>query len=351
MPLTITMVGHKVVITTAVVTVATVTTSLLVFRLLFHRKGYHSRNRLQNKLAIVTGPCSSLGRDCCIHLARRGATVIMAGTSLRDMQIMKEEMLKLYGPTGSHKRELSNFETPIYPDQLILRELNPSSFESIYSFYNKFNSDYESFNYLMHVFDKRTNELQKSVDGLELQMATNHYGQMILYELMLPSLKNWERRNGGADMDTRIVMVTNDQYKKGKVGRDSKEVNQAYADSKLANVLYGQFLADRLTSENSKIQVFSVKPDQAHTGPMRCLLWLIGRSPIPAIENILHCLIGDKLVSGSCYENLKPVPLNLINKKQQAQITNADMKAIETCTSSVQFSHEMHSLKTYLGKL
>lgn len=87
-----------------------------------------------------------------------------------------------------------------------------------------------------------------TVDGHEMQFATNHLGPFLLTNLLLDTLK--------ASAPSRIVTVSSDLYRLGMIDRDdlmgekAYTVFKAYSNSKLANILFTRELAKRLEGTN-----------------------------------------------------------------------------------------------------
>lgn len=86
---------------------------------------------------------------------------------------------------------------------------------------------------------------QTTPEGLELHIGTNHFGHFLLTNLLLETLK--------ASTPSRIVVVASLFHKMGKINRDDLNFKttkysqwSAYAQSKLANILFTRALAKRL---------------------------------------------------------------------------------------------------------
>ncbi len=111
----------------------------------------------------------------------------------------------------------------------------------------------------------------KTQDGFETQFGTNHLGHYLLTELLLPAL-----RKGSP---SRVVNVSSCYHDiaQGREGRiDFDDLNferrkydgwEAYAQSKLANLLHARQLAERLAG--SGVTVASVHPGWVRTNLIR----------------------------------------------------------------------------------
>lgn len=87
------------------------------------------------------------------------------------------------------------------------------------------------------------NEARKSVDGIEMTMAVNHFAPFLMTQLLLPRLR--------ASTDGRVVMVSSMAHSSGAISEGDDSFLKgfspygAYAASKLANVLFARELARR----------------------------------------------------------------------------------------------------------
>lgn len=84
----------------------------------------------------------------------------------------------------------------------------------------------------------------KTVDGLEMQIGTNHFGHFLLTYLLLDYLK--------ASTPARVITVSSHAHKFGRIKRDDINSEKsyskwgAYGQSKLANILFSRELSKRL---------------------------------------------------------------------------------------------------------
>jgi NAD(P)-dependent dehydrogenase (short-subunit alcohol dehydrogenase family) len=100
-------------------------------------------------------------------------------------------------------------------------------------------------------------------DGLELQIAVDHFAPFLLTSLLLPTL----RAHGGA----RVVNVTSGSHRHGRIHWDDiclrRRYNllRAYAQAKLANLMTTLELGDRCADAGG-LQVYAFDPGLVNTG-------------------------------------------------------------------------------------
>ncbi|MEJ7831457.1 MAG: oxidoreductase [Nocardioides sp.] len=101
----------------------------------------------------------------------------------------------------------------------------------------------------------------RSVDGIELQFATNHLGHFALANLLLPRLTD------------RVVVVGSQSHRSGELDLDDLDWARrgyqpyaAYGQSKLANLLFLAELQRRLTAAGSTLRVTGAHPGSTATG-------------------------------------------------------------------------------------
>ncbi|MBC7476303.1 MAG: SDR family oxidoreductase [Candidatus Sericytochromatia bacterium] len=195
---------------------------------------------LKNKICIVTGANSGIGKVTALEIAKMGATVIMVCRSKEKGEKALEEV-----------KNLSNNKNV----ELMLCDF--ASQQSIRDFAEKFKSKYKYLNILVNNAGLSIPEKSVTKDGIESTFATNHLGYFLLTNLLLDLLKS--------SSPARIVNVASDAHKTAHIdfediNYDRKKYNstKAYCDSKLANVLFTRELSRRLKGTN--VTVNSLHP-------------------------------------------------------------------------------------------
>lgn len=192
---------------------------------------------LTGKTAVVTGANSGLGYEVTRALAGKGARVVMA---CRDEG------------RGEDARRRIEAESP--PGSLDVRTLDLAALDSIREFSAELTGD-------LHVLCNNAGVMaiprRQTADGFEYQFGVNHLGHFALTGLLLDRL----RRTSG---ETRVVTQSSGLHERGELDVDGlRSANRAsgsdgrggerdydpwnaYARSKLANVLFAYELQRRL---------------------------------------------------------------------------------------------------------
>ncbi|XP_041985168.1 retinol dehydrogenase 14 [Aricia agestis] len=188
---------------------------------------FSSTSRMDGKTVIVTGCTSGIGLETAKELVKRGAKVLMA---CRDLEKAEKVREKIVDETKNTK--------------VFVKKLDLSSFASIRSFADDINKTEPKLDVLIHNAGyANTFKKLQSEDGIELTMATNHYGPFLLTHLLIDLLKK--------SQPSRIVVVASSLYRLGSVNLDnpnpiSSLPGYLYYVSKEANILFTRELARRL---------------------------------------------------------------------------------------------------------
>lgn len=204
---------------------------------------------MQGKRVLITGACGGIGRQTAIALARQGAHVILL---CRD-PIRAQEALDDVRIEG---------EAP--DTELALVDL--SSQQSIRRFAEPFGARYGSLDVLINNAGVYHASRHLSADGIEQTFAINHLGHFLLTRMLMPALLRSEA--------ARIVNVASraSRYVKRIDFDDLQGAKRyfgvkAYAQSKLANIMFTYALARRLPSNRATVN--ALHPGVIATGIFR----------------------------------------------------------------------------------
>ena len=182
---------------------------------------------MQGKICLVTGANTGIGKTTALGLARQGAHVILVcRNDVRGKMALDEVKAESGSPTV-------DWLTADLSSQSAIRALA-----------SKFLSKYDRLDVLINNAGVWKPKREVTEDGLEMHFAVNHLAYFLLTDLLLGALK--------ASPAGRIVSVSSGLHKRGKIDFDDLQSEKkykgmlAYANSKLANVLFSYELARRL---------------------------------------------------------------------------------------------------------
>ena len=202
--------------------------------------------RQDKKVFLITGANSGLGYETSKFLLRKGATIIMCCRNMIKGERAKEELLKL------------NFS-----GNIDLIELDLSDLKKVKSCANLIKNKFNSLDVLINNAGIMAPPKTISKQGFEIQFAVNHLAHMLLTLELLPMLN--EKDN------SRVVTVTSGVQYYGKIQWDDLQGKlkydrwASYAQSKLANVMFGLELNFKLKENNSKTSSLLAHPGFART--------------------------------------------------------------------------------------
>jgi NAD(P)-dependent dehydrogenase (short-subunit alcohol dehydrogenase family) len=190
---------------------------------------------MSGRTVIVTGANSGIGRAAAGALAGKGAHVVLA---VRDIE-------KGQAAAGAMRGETE------------VRQLDLASLDSVRRFATAWNGPIDV---LINNAGVMVPPLTHTVDGFELQLATNHLGHFALTNLLLEHV-------GG-----RVVTVSSGAHRVGSIDFDDLQWERkpyrswrAYGQSKLANLLFTSELQRRLSAAGSAVIATAAHPGYAAT--------------------------------------------------------------------------------------
>jgi len=184
---------------------------------------------MQDKTILITGGNDGIGRAAARELARRGAGLILACRSRERGQAAADEI----------RRQTGN-------ERLRVVRCDLASFDSIREAAGEVAATQKHLDVLINNAGVFTSGLEKTEEGFEKQFGVNHLGHFLLTRLLLDRLQ--------AAPAPRIVNVASLAHLRGDIdfdnlrgekGADRYSAWGAYAQSKLANILFTRELARR----------------------------------------------------------------------------------------------------------
>ncbi|MEN7551228.1 SDR family oxidoreductase [Rapidithrix thailandica] len=271
---------------------------------------------MKGKICVVTGATSGIGYETALEVARQGAKVFIL---CRNEQKGTEAVAKIAAETGNQDLEV------------LLVDL--SSQKSIRKVADQLHNKVDKIDVLVNNAGTWVSNLTLTEDQVEMQFAVNHLAYFLMTHLLLPLLAKAEQG--------RVVCVSSDSHFHSKMHFDDLNLTKkyhglrAYAQSKLANVMFGYELDRQLKARNLNISINCVQPGLVktdiglkHTVSFHGLMWKLRRlggvSPAKGAETSIFLASSDAASgqSGKYWDKCKPKP------SSKASYVEADQKRL-----------------------
>ncbi|MBP1207243.1 retinol dehydrogenase-13 [Duganella sp. 1411] len=260
---------------------------------------------LTGKTYVVTGANSGIGLVTTQQLARQGATVVMGVRRVKEGQRVAAEI----------RRETASAQLFVYPLEL-------ADLASVRAFAAEVNRNHPKLQGLVNNAGVMKTPFGHTKDGFETQFGVNHLGHFLLTNLLTEALK--------AGAPSRVINLSSYFHefamgRKGEIHFDDLNYHsrpfdswEAYAQSKLANLLHARELGRRLAGTG--VTTASVNPGFVHTNLLTVPLpmWLQRLVVIPVMrlagmiepwegaQTTLHALLAPEVAqhSGAYYSQM-----------------------------------------------
>lgn len=182
-----------------------------------------------DKVILITGGNTGIGKATAIALARTGARVVFTSRSVEKGERARAEIRAASGN-----------------DRVECMRLDLASLASVRAFAEEFLAKHPRLDALVLNAGLMVGTRTETADGFETTIGVNHLGHFALTGLLLPRLKH--------SAPARIVVVSSDAHRAARGGLDLDDLHArsgynpwiAYGRSKLANLLFTLELAERL---------------------------------------------------------------------------------------------------------
>jgi NAD(P)-dependent dehydrogenase (short-subunit alcohol dehydrogenase family) len=199
---------------------------------------------MENKNVVITGGNAGIGLATSIALAKKGANIFLVSRSKEKAEKAQQEIA---AASGNKKV------------QYFLADL--SSQKSIRNLSAQVHNSLDKIDVLINNAGAVFPDFTKSVDGIEMTIATNHFAYFLLTNLLLDLVKKSDY--------ARIVNVASRAHVNATLDFASFTQNKnysifkAYGQSKLANILFTAEFAKRLGK--SHVTINSLHPGLVKT--------------------------------------------------------------------------------------
>ena len=210
---------------------------------------------LAGRTALVTGATSGLGMETSRALASVGAHVVLTA---RD--------------DGKGAAAAAAIRELVPDASLEHGVLDLTSLTSVRAFASWFSAGHDRLDLLINNAGVMATPLERTAEGFELQLGTNHLGHFLLTNLLLPLLT--------AAAPSRIVNLSSAGHLRSDICWDDPNFEHsdyspwlAYGQSKTANILFTLELERRCADRG--VHAYAVHPGTIHTN--------LGRHLTPAL--------------------------------------------------------------------
>ena len=224
---------------------------------------------MKNKVCLITGATSGIGKAAALKLADLGASLILISRNKKKGEKICKQIRKIN----------NNAQVKFY-------RVDISSMKEVRSVTEKIKTDFDHIDVLINNAGARFDNYLKNDEGIELTFATNHVGHFLLTHSLIEMLK----KSGQA----RIINISSLNT------RGTQELDDiiapiyydrriAYGRSKLANLYFTYELSSRL--KNSTITANAVDPGGVATNFSR------NNGLYPWLKHYLSYILKLKLIS------------------------------------------------------
>lgn len=192
---------------------------------------------------VITGASSGIGLQTARILGSRGAELVLA---CRNVEKGEDAARQVPGHAAG---------------RVVVRRLDVADLGSVRSFAAALRAEYDAIDVLVNNAGVLGAPFALTADGVETHFATNHLGHFALTNLLLPQIRD------------RVVVTSSREHRSGSAldlddltwERRKYGAFAAYAQSKLANLLFLSELQRRLTAAGSDVRAVGTHPGASST--------------------------------------------------------------------------------------
>lgn len=267
--------------------------------------------KLDDKVYLVTGANSGIGKAITYDLAKRKAKVYMLCRDMNKCETVRKDIV------------LDTKNKYVY-----CRQCDLSSQKSIREFVEEFKKSQTRIDGLVNNAGVMKAPRAFSSDGVEIHFSTNHQGHFLLTNLLLDLLKK--------STPSRIVFLVNLDYRKGNINLADLNMEkafsktQAFRQSQLANMLLVLELSERLKADG--VTCNAVYPGivggteiKRHMGVDKSiigrifskpLLWFATRPPEKGAKTPIFAVLSPDLTdtTGKLFSNMEEMAIEEVAK-------------------------------------
>lgn len=263
-------------------------------------------------IAIVTGGSRGIGVAVVKMLLECNMTVIIGCRKIEA----GENVVKKIREFGINKGEAKIYK------------LDNASLKSVREFVNNVKKEYQKINILINNAGVMFTPYMETNEGFEQQWGVNYLSHFLLTALLMPLLCN----GGSTNKNSRVINVSSCGHLLGSINFDDINYRKtfissaAYAQSKLAQIIFTKTLQDIAEKKNLPLRSYAVHPGIVNTDLFENSLlykfkWLMNiflKTPEQGAITTVYTSISDEVDSlgGSYFSNCIECPVHpLANDK------------------------------------
>lgn len=203
---------------------------------------------VENKICLITGANSGIGKETAKELARRGAYIVMVCRNEDKAEQARQEIIEETGQPGV---------------DIIIADLAHQ--HDVRRAVEQFKSTFDALDILINNAGIIPSQRTETPEGIERCLAINHLAPFLMTNLLLDSLKK--------AASARVITVSSEVHRVGAASFDIDDIQlkssysptKAYGVSKLCNIMFTHELAKRVADT-------SITANCLHPGVVRTQL-------------------------------------------------------------------------------
>ena len=255
---------------------------------------------MKNKIVLITGATDGIGKQTAIELAKKNASVILHGRSLELLSQTKEEIFRI---SGNNHLDILNADL--------------SSLNQVRNAGEEIKTKYERLDGLINNAGVYMKSRKLTENGFETTFAVNHLAHFLLTNLLLELLEQ--------STSSRIINVSSVAHTRARLDFDNLngekffEAYNAYAVSKLVNVLFSYKLAGQL--DNTNVSVNALHPGAIGTKLLRAGFGIGGGSVKDGAATSVYLASSPEVenVTGKYFVRMKDTPSSALSYDTELQ--------------------------------
>ncbi|KAG7198465.1 hypothetical protein KM043_005847 [Ampulex compressa] len=274
------------------------------------------------KIAVVTGGSRGIG----------------AAVAKKLLELDMEVIIACRTPSAGEKAISQIRQSGVKTGRAKVYKLDNASLESVKEFAKQVKKDYDKIHLLINNAGIMFVPYNETKDGYEQQWGVNYLSHFLLTSLLLPQLRNGSL-NGEC---SRVINVTSCAHVLGSINfndinqKDQFVTSAAYAQSKLAQVLFTKRLQYLLNEKKLNVKVYAVHPGivdtdlfmHSYVRHFKLLFSYITKTPEEGALSILYAAMSKDikerggLYIANCQENSDdPQVIDSIIQEQLFKLT------------------------------